>query len=507
MTKIVDLVVFSKLKVHQLVVEPKRVKATYTVFKKDGSEVSNELIYSYDSIYFNKTTETDVNLASMMLAQVALNYGLFFETIEFDGLFDETDKRFLLDMIENTSREILVNKFMSKNEFLKPPFDAIQFEKLKKYTASNVVFVNSQFGDLKLEKQNAVTDAHQYAILSSGGKDSLLSYGIAKELGAAHPIFINEAGRHWFTAVNSHKYFKEIEPNTSKPWCNSDRIFNWMVKQMPFIKENFQNIRSDIYPIRLWTVAVFLFGALPIARKRGLGNILIGNEYDTTVKGNHKGISHYNALYDQSKYFDNALTRYYHKKGWNIYQYSILRSISELLILKILVKRYPDLQKHQISCHAAHEQNGKMLPCGNCEKCRRIVGMLKALDEDPTRCGYTAVQIEKGLEALSKRSVKQIGSDAAHLYHLLVTKNLITKNEHTELLAKAHPEIVGLRFDNERSMLSDLPKHIRKPLFNILLKYCDGAMQMRDRKWHTFILKKENFEIPYFLNKTDEQTA
>ena len=132
MTKIVDLVVFSKLKVHQLVVEPKRVKATYTVFKKDGSEVSNELIYSYDSIYFNKTTETDVNLASMMLAQVALNYGLFFETIEFDGLFDETDKRFLLDMIENTSREILVNKFMSKNEFLKPPFDAIQFEKLKK---------------------------------------------------------------------------------------------------------------------------------------------------------------------------------------------------------------------------------------------------------------------------------------------------------------------------------------------------------------------------------------
>ena len=401
MTKIHDLVVFNSLKVHQLIVEPKRVKATYTIVKADNTIVENELIYTYDSVYFSKKEATDVNLASMMIAQVALNYGLFFEKIEFDGLFDDADKRFLIDMMENTSREILVNKFFIKNEFLKPPFDAIQPEKLKIYTAASISFTNIQFEHLKLEKQAARTDLNKYAILSSGGKDSLLTYGIIKEMGEAHPVFINESGRHWFTAINSHNYFKAIEPNTAKPWCNSDRIFNWMVKQMPFIKDNFQNIRADIYPIRLWTVAVFIFGALPVARKRGLGNILIGNEYDTTMKGNYEGISHYHALYDQSKYFDNALTRYYHKKGWNMYQYSILRSLSELLILKILVKRYPELQKEQVSCHAAHEQDGRMLPCGNCEKCRRIVGMLKALDEDPKRCGYSDNQIQKGLEALT----------------------------------------------------------------------------------------------------------
>ena len=129
-----------------------------------------------------------------------------------------------------------------------------------------------------------------------------------------------------------------------------------MVRQMPFIKENFQNIRADIYPIRLWTVAVFLFGVLPVVRKRKIGNILIGNEYDTTLKGSHNGITHYKGLYDQSAYFDNAMSRYYHKKGWDIFQYSILRSLSELLILKILVKRYPELQKRQVSCHAAHAQ-------------------------------------------------------------------------------------------------------------------------------------------------------
>lgn len=497
------LVVFPKLSVHDITVEPKRVKATYMIVKEDGSHVSNELIYSYDKVYFDGKNAEDVNLASMMLAQVALNYGLFFETIQFDGLYEEVDKSFLRDMMENTSREILVNKFLHKNEFLKPPFDTLQTEKHKRYTTAKIEFINTRYAPLKVERKPIETDKNRYAILSSGGKDSLLTYGIIKEIGEAHPVFINESGRHWFTAVNSHKYYKEIEPNTAKPWCNSDRIFNWMVKQMPFIKENFQNIRADIYPIRLWTVAVFLFGTLPIVRKRHIGNVLIGNEYDTTVKGNHGGISHYNSLYDQSKYFDNALTRYYRKKGWDLYQYSILRSLSELLILKVLVKRYPDLQAHQVSCHAAHEKNGRMLPCGNCEKCRRIVGMLKALDEDPKRCGYTQEQIEKGLKALSARSVKQIGSDAAHLYYLLVEKGLIDKTGHTLKLAKEHPEIVKLRFDNERSMMNDLPMQIRKPLFEILSKYSEGTVRLHDRKWHTFTLRNEDYEIPYFLNNND----
>ena len=501
MNDIRTLVVFNELKVHQVIIEPKRVKATYTIVKNDGGEVSNELIYSYKNAYFDKSSAVDANLASMMLAQVALNYGLFFKTITLDGLYDAADKRFLLDMMENTSREIVVNKFLVKNEFLKPPFDNLTIQKLERYTAADLNFVNTCFANLKLNKERAVTDKNQYAILSSGGKDSLLTYGIIKEIGEPHPVFINESGRHWFTAINAHEHFEKIEPNTVKPWCNSDRIFNWMVKQMPFIKENFQNIRADIYPIRLWTVAVFLFGVLPVARKRGIANILIGNEYDTTVKGNHNGISHYNGLYDQSKYFDNALTRYYQKKGWNMYQYSILRSLSELLILKVLVKRYPDLQQHQVSCHAAHEFEGRMLPCGKCEKCRRIVGMLKALDEDPKRCGYSENQIENGLKALGQQKVKQIGSDAAHLYNLLLQKNLIDKNEHTLKIAKSHPEMVKLRFDNERSLLSDLPQHIRKPLFSILSKYSDGAVQLLDRKWHTFIMEDGALESAYFLSE------
>lgn len=265
---------------------------------------------------------------------------------------------------------------------------------------------------------------------------------------------------------------------------------------MPFIKPNYASIRADIYPIRLWTVAVFLFGVLPIARKKGLGNIIIGNEYDTTEKKNKNGITHYAALYDQSKYFDNALTRYYSKKNWNLYQFSLLRSMSELLIMKVLLHRYPEHQKQQISCHAAHEQDKRMYPCGKCEKCRRIIGMVKALGGDPRACGYTEDQIARGLHNLSNKGVKQIGSDAAHLYHLLVRESVIERNEFTIKLAREYPEVMKLRFDAERSNLEDMPGSIRVPLFKILSEYSDGAVIRIEKDWQPLELNHD------FLNKS-----
>lgn len=489
--------VLRKLSVKNIHIEPKKVKGTYCVENFLGEETSFELIYSYASNFFDKNKPADVNLASMMLAQVALNYGLFFETIEFDGLFDKTDQRFIIDMMESTSREILTNKLLIKNEFIKPPFNDLKPEKRAFYTQSELIFNNTGFKHLIPETEDEKTDRDKYAILSSGGKDSLLTYGIIKEFAEPVPVFINEAGRHWFTAINSHRYYKDTEPNTEKPWCNSDRLFNWMLKQLPFIKENYASIRADIYPIRLWTVAVFLFGALPIVRKKGIGNVLVGNEYDTTIKSNLFGITHYNGLYDQSKYFDNAMTRYYHGKGWKVNQFSILRSLSELLIMKILIKRYPELQEQQVSCHAAHEVNGRMFPCGKCEKCRRIIGMIKALDENPERCGYNQTQVFNGLQALEKHSVKQIGSDASQLYYLLLMKNLIQRNEFTTKVAKEHAEISKLRFDSERSKLEDLPEYIRKQLFEIYTQYADGAVKRINGKWEDIQLNDD------FINKVN----
>jgi len=481
MTDLQSFIVHERLTVGNLKIEPNRVSADYIITTFSGDKRSTPLTYTYNHPYFQADSEADQNLASMMLAQLAFNYGLFFREIVFEGLFDQADRQFIRDMTENTSREIVTNKLMIDNVFLLPPYNEIQVSKQEKYTAASIVFANKS--EYNSTGESIQADPDKYAILSSGGKDSLLTYGLIKEIGIPYPVFINESGRHWFTAVNSHRYYNSIEPNTAKPWCNSDRVFNWMLRQLPFIRPDFADVRADIYPIRLWTVAVFLFGVLPIVRKKGIGNILIGNEYDTTIFTHTDGIPHYQGLYDQSKYFDNALTAYYRRKGWNINQYSILRSLSEMLIMKVLIKRYPELQQHQVSCHAAHEKDGRMYPCGNCEKCRRIIGMIKSMDEDPAPCGYDENMVKKGLAALEKRSVKQLGSDASHLYYMLAAKKLIAANEHTSRLAKPHPEIMKLRFDKERSNLEDLPEKIRKPLFTILTQYADGAVVRDQHKW------------------------
>ena len=435
----------------------------------------------------------------MLLSQVALNYGLFCEKIIFDGLYDDTDKRFIMDMIENTSREIFVNKFLLPNEYIKAPYNQIKAEKLKRYSAAKVSFINSRYSEMVLKWAYQDTVKDRFVLLSSGGKDSLLSYGLLTELGYdVHPVFINESGRHWFTALNAHNHLKDSNPNTDKVWCNSDRIFNWFLRNMPFIREDFFNIRADIYPIRLWTVAVFLFGALPIALKEKAGNIIIGNEYDTSMKSSHQGITHYQALYDQSKYFDDALTRYFIKKGWNTFQFSILRSLSEMLIQKILVERYPDLQRHQVSCHAAHVKEGRAYPCGKCEKCRRIVAMLAALSASAEHCGYSREQIDDAIKNVGDKGIKQLETDASHLLYILTDKNIIDKNAKIVGLARPHPHIMKLRFDRVRSNLNFIPTKLMKKLAPIYLKYADGAVRRQDKQWIDFdVLSALSGSDPY----------
>lgn len=485
------LIVFNCLKVGPPKIESNRVRARYELTLANNQIVSNEHMYSYQDSVFG-TSARSVNMASMMLSQVALNYGLFCKEIIFDGLYDDTDKRFILDMIENTSREIYVNKFLIPNEYIITPYKQIKAEKHKRYTSAKVSFVNSRYSEQVLKWTYLDTVKDRFVLLSSGGKDSLLSYGLLTELGKdVHPVFINESGRHWFTAINAHKYINDTNPNTAKVWCNSDRIFNWFLHYMPFIRDDFAKVRADIYPVRLWTVAVFGFGALPIALKVKAGNIIIGNEYDTSMKSNYHGITHYQALYDQSRYFDNALTRYFIKKGWNTFQFSILRGLSEMLIQKILVERYPDLQKHQVSCHAAHVKEGRAYPCGKCEKCRRIVALLASLGSSAEKCGYSVQQIKDAIVNLEKKGVKQLETDASHLYYILKQKNIISKNTEIASLARSHPYVMKLRFDRERSNLNDVPVQLMKKLVPIYLKYADGTVRRQDKQWIDFDVQAE----------------
>jgi creatinine amidohydrolase/Fe(II)-dependent formamide hydrolase-like protein len=515
------LKVIKRLEVGPTKVEKRRLVTPYTIQSK-GRKDSFDLIYRYGEEVFDPDERSSINLAHMIAAQAAINYGLFCNEILFQGFYDETDQKFIIDMMKNTAREIYVKKFLEPNPFIRGPASKLPAKRSESYLLSRVIFESDALpsGSKKSaskEKARWEVEKSRHAVLSSGGKDSLLSFGLLREIGQqAHPIFINESGRHWFTALNAYRYFSKRFVNTAKVWTNCDRLFNWMLKQFPFVRPDYANIRSDEYPIRLWTVAVFLFGALPLLRKRGVGRLIIGDEYDTTSRQSFKGITHYNGLYDQSRYFDNVLTRYFIHKGWRISQFSLIRPLSELLIEKILSQRYPDLQKHQMSCHATHIQNSRVHPCGKCEKCRRIVGMLVALDADPKNCGYSQTQIEDCLKALAEKGVHQESAGAQHLAFLLSEKGFLRKTS-PSVKIKEHPEIMKARFDTERSPIQAVPQEIREPVMHIFLEHAEGSVKRQGRMWVEYdplndpaLARPYPFELPsdrYIHPKDKEMDA
>jgi len=492
-TELGQLCVIDKLEVGPVKLESRKVTADYRVVVDGQSEV-NPLVYRYEQDIFDPLDPHDQNLAAMMTAQVALNYSLFCREIVFHGIFENQDRRFLCKFAENTAREILVKKLLQPNPFL--PEVHLEPQVKKHYGCAKLRFPQMR-GSSDLPWRSWPVRRAGHAVLSSGGKDSLLSYGLLREMGLnPHSVFINESGRHWFTALNAYRGLKHLD-TTHRVWCNSDRIFNWMLRRLPFVRSDFSDLRADIYPIRLWSVAVFLFGALPLMKKHGLARLIIGDEFDTSTPSSHHGIKHYDGLFDQSRFFDHELSRYFMAKGWAIRQFSLLRPCSEMLIETILAKRYPDLLKWQTSCHATHKQGDRIVPCGRCEKCRRIVGMLLAIDVNPEICGYHSDAIAACLKALASSDLKQEQEAASHLLYLLTQKGHVEAELIEAQHRRPHPEVMQLRFDPGISPWTDIPVDLRHRLYELMSAHADGCVERKGSNWARLDLSKRALDTPY----------
>jgi len=446
----------------------------------DGAVRATDFIYRFEERVFHPDDPASENLAAILAAQPALNYGLFASEIRFIGPYDDCDQAFLQEMAANTACEIYVKKFLEPNPFLTGPAAALPIVKRSSYLRARIAVerVDAEWERRPQANPDGAekTRSDRYIVLSSGGKESLLSYGLLREItrgaeNAVHPVFVNESGRHWYTALNSYRTLARTDHYSARVWTNSDRIYGFMNRLLPFVRDDFAQMRADDYPIQLWTLAIFLFGTLPIARKRGAGRIIVGDEYDTTRQASLAGIKHFDGVFDQSRFFDKAVTRYCRDKKWGFHVLSLLRPLSEMLVQKILVQRYPSLQRDQVSCHAAHLSNGRVRPCGRCEKCRRVVGMLVGVGADPRRCGYTAEQIQRNIEAFARGGLHQEGGVSQHVAWLLAMAGRIREADYASGQIKRDPTVETLRFDRVAAPRTLIPDDIRRKLIETYRKY------------------------------------
>jgi hypothetical protein len=124
----------------------------------------------------------------------------------------------------------------------------------------------------------------------------------------------------------------------------------------------------------------------------------------------------------------------------------------------------------------------RAFPCGRCEKCHRVVGMLKALGVNPSRLGYTEDQIKRCLAALPEKSLHQESASSQHTLFMLAKKGLI---EPKDAYAQNN-EIEHLRFDSENSPQKVMPKKIRDRILRIQMEHASGALLKKREKWMEF---------------------
>lgn len=181
-------------------------------------------------------------LARMIVTMPVINYGLFTESIFLDFEIDKNDLKYLYDMLEITATDIFVNKICRRRaDFIKKEYLPKQ-EDIKIENAHNRAKI---YCNISATDSNYKVDSNKAAILSSGGKESLLTYGLLKEIGAeVYPLFFNESGGHWRTAITAYREFSNFEVNTKKVWSNIDRFYLFMLDNMKIIRGDYRSIRD-----------------------------------------------------------------------------------------------------------------------------------------------------------------------------------------------------------------------------------------------------------------------
>lgn len=469
-----NLQCFESITVSEPILRGNSVETKISCTNTAGEENCFHLRFKYEEPQFQK----QLPLLRIASAMPLLNYGLFAREIRLDWQVSKADFSLLNDFLDVFSKDIFINKLVRrKNPYVLPQFIPSEAEVSKTNTSPIAKIVAKNLVDDFPIASNF--NPNSCGVLSSGGKESLLTYAMLKEIGAeVHPLYVNESGGHWRTALPAYRQFRANDPNTAKIWTNIDRFYTFMLDQMTIIRKDHRKIWADTYPIRLCIFPVYVFLLLPIFANRRIGNVLIGSEFDDPRPPScFAGIRHFFGVYDQTQDFDVRMEQWFSKRMPGIHQWSAVRSISGLVVERILTSRYPELARVQRSCHSCHFNQNSLLPCGKCSKCQGILLFLLANKVDPSIMGYS----EKDVSALPARIRKG---------HLRLDED---EKEYALFLAKLLPKlkdhnmrhIEKIHINKSTSDLGLLPARFRIPILEILAKYANGFSKLEGESWVT----------------------
>ncbi len=471
MSYIQKITVLDEIRVKPTFYHNRKVKGTVS-FTSGGSEKSFEVIYSY-----NGDVELNQNIAGLLMAMPAINFTLFSRKLVLDFPASGSDVEHIREFVRINNREVFINKLARRRyEFFKqeylPGKDDITEE-----NSNGITEVVSTTGYEENNEHNSDFHRNSVAVLSSGGKESLLSYGMLKESGAeTHAFYFNESGSHWFTASTAYAYYSNNFKNVHKVWSNVDRLYRFFLRNLELIDQEAIRKKTDTYPVQLFIFPVYSMALVPIALKHGISSMVLGDEFDDPREMSpYNGIRHYYGVYDQSHDFNSYMSEYLSSKGINLRVWSAVYPVTGSIVEKTLVKRYPELFRLQRSCHSCRSIDGNMVPCGRCSKCMGIMMFVLAAGGDPTDIRYRNDTIEN-LRYLVEKERMRLDSDELNLM-----KGRLSFAE-VDLTTLKHVEGIHVLPD-EKLPFEKVPDQFRSDIMEIISQYSDGVYSLREDQW------------------------
>lgn len=282
-------------------------------------------------------------------------------------------------------------------------------QELKRFMAQEISFADH----LTRVPADGKALAGRAVVNMSLGKDSLLTYAVAKELGLEPVLYVsvdNDCPREYaYKADIAARFSAEFGDTVHVVENNTGVIHRYEYWQTPATEWGFGHLITE-----------YAMHALPFAWHHGARYVLLGNEKscdDTYV--NHDGYKAW-PVYDQSSEWGLELTNI--ARGLTacpMTVMSLIEPLHDLAIIRILHTRYPGVAKYQMSCFPDENDHGRHGHwCGHCTKCARNFVFMQANGVDPKSVGHNVDMFSAGHEdhfALlrgAKKGIPTVGYDA-----------------------------------------------------------------------------------------------
>lgn len=243
--------------------------------------------------------------------------------------------------------------------------------------------------------------SNQKAILAlSFGKDSILTYGLAKEIGLDFKIaYVNEmedhnAAEYRFKNPLIKKFSHEQKVKINYLTENADDVF--FTKKIKI--EELDNTNG---------MSGFVLELIPFAYNFNARYIILGNEknFDDSFK-TPDGYIAYPSTDQTTKYTFQENKTLKKLSNDNLEIMSLVEPIYNLAEMRVLYHRYPHLLKYIMSCSLDTESGDRW--CYNCPMCAKAFLYSAAVNGDPKKIGIKKNLFEKKYQKLYPLFAKKI---------------------------------------------------------------------------------------------------